>query len=708
MRKFAILAVLALVLWPAWPPATNAGTLLTPCLAPDNAGTADLPAPCPYVSTDGTLNIVTGLPPTAQIVCDVILDNFSGVVVSPGGTLGGEIHQFNADLNLAMTGIGSLAGFTRNIFIPVTVEFHSAPRTPGDPVQDFDTDMFRLEGQLFGDPDFCTLRIQSGSDVGLPSPGHTTLTQQGTSGWNVDSFFDIAYEIEFQGCPGSIIEGFGGVTEGTVRIRQGADFWQPGDGHKMHFPQLPDELGWDVDGSVPMLLGDDWQCSETGWIQDLHFWGSWRHGVTGVIRRFDVSIYSDVPANTDLPYSHPGELLWTQEIGDFNIIPVQTDAREGWYEPFTGDAIELDHQEYFQYDIQLREDQYFWQEEGNIYWLVISATLLDSVATQWGWKSSVDHFNDDATWNVLGETCVQPDNGGGTADLPAPTCPYLTTDSTFHIEDGLPAGSTIESDGSLDNFVNIVSFPGGLLGGGGETFDGVLQLSMTGTGALAGFNRNIAIPVTGEMHHAPRTPGDPVQSFQTDMVELQGQLFGDPDFDFLRIEAGQSFGLPSPGQTTLTELPSGDWQVDSFFDIAYRIEFVGAPGSFLDGLSGTTTDAVRMELPGGTALDWQELYEPPLFVTSLDLSFVVTGSCCEIRTGDLDGVGTYPNEVDSSDLGQLINFLFSPPGTVVLRCVDEADVNAGGGANPVDSSDLGLLVSYLFSPPGTVVLPDCP
>lgn len=25
--------------------------------------------------------------------------------------------------------------------------------------------------------------------------------------------------------------------------------WQPGDGHKMHFPQLPDEDGWDVRSS---------------------------------------------------------------------------------------------------------------------------------------------------------------------------------------------------------------------------------------------------------------------------------------------------------------------------------------------------------------------------------------------------------------------------------------------------------------------------
>lgn len=84
-------------------------------------------------------------------------------------------------------------------------------------------------------------------------------------------------------------------------------------------------------------------------------------------------------------------------------------------------------------------------------------------------------------------------------------------------------------------------------------------------------------------------------------------------------------------------------------------------------------------------------------------------ACCEARTGDVDGSGSYPSEVDSSDLGGLVNFLFSPPGTVVLVCTEEADVDAQGGPNPVDSSDLGVLVAFLFAqPPGSVLLPDCP
>lgn len=83
------------------------------------------------------------------------------------------------------------------------------------------------------------------------------------------------------------------------------------------------------------------------------------------------------------------------------------------------------------------------------------------------------------------------------------------------------------------------------------------------------------------------------------------------------------------------------------------------------------------------------------------------GPCCEGRTGNVDLAGVSPNEIDSSDLGALIDFLFSTPGTVTLACEDEADVDAQGGMFPVDSSDLGTLVNFLFSTPGTVTLPNC-
>ncbi|MDX1387920.1 MAG: hypothetical protein R3344_01940, partial [Acidobacteriota bacterium] len=195
--------------------------------------------------------------------------------------------------------------------------------------------------------------------------------------------------------------------------------------------------------------------------------------------------------------------------------------------------------------------------------------------------------------SVAAQPCVVPDNGGGTVDLPPAGCPYLSPDEFHEIVDGLPPGTTIRIDPIHAQFFNVVTTP---LPDGGEqeNFDSFLTLEMTGQGpGLDTFIRTINMQVACEVVTGPRGTGS-TQTFDTEMVSLQGQLFGDPDFAFLQIEGGGAFGLPSPGQTTLTNLPSGDWNVDSFFDISYRITFQGAPGSVLDGLSGTTTATVRM------------------------------------------------------------------------------------------------------------------
>jgi hypothetical protein len=177
-----------------------------------------------------------------------------------------------------------------------------------------------------------------------------------------------------------------------------------------------------------------------------------------------------------------------------------------------------------------------------------------------------------------------------------PSCPY-PSEVPWQIIHGLPADSTIDIEIVQLQLTGAAEAPGGPLGGTQSTFGGQFVLPMHGTGALAGFNRIIPVPIgIGLMASAPRTLGDPEQSFATRMSRLFGQISGggDPDFDLLRITAGTDYGLPSPGHTTLTRLPSGDWSVDSFFDITYRIDFVGAPGSVLDGMSGSTTGAARV------------------------------------------------------------------------------------------------------------------
>jgi hypothetical protein len=209
-----------------------------------------------------------------------------------------------------------------------------------------------------------------------------------------------------------------------------------------------------------------------------------------------------------------------------------------------------------------------------------------------------------------GDACVVSDNGTGTITLPPGGCEYTSPGDAFRLTAGLPSGTTLEMAGILMDFIccngdcsvcSVTMAPdqcetvGGSLGGHVHCFQATLDLTVTGTGSLAGFNRHLAVPVEGEVHTGPRNPGDPVQDFESKFYRLQGELFGDPDFCTFRVTWGSDFGLPSPGRTKLTELPSGDFAVDSFFDVTYQIEFEGCPGSLLDGYAGTTTDDIRLE-----------------------------------------------------------------------------------------------------------------
>jgi len=209
------------------------------------------------------------------------------------------------------------------------------------------------------------------------------------------------------------------------------------------------------------------------------------------------------------------------------------------------------------------------------------------------------------------QPCVVPDNGTGTATLPPIGCEYSSPDEVYEIWDGLPPGTTIELDGPLTEFSccpdgcpfcsmplqpDECEMPGGtFIGGDGHCFEATLFFELNGTGELAGFSRQIAFPVFVEVHTGPRNPRGPFQQFDSDMVRLEGEIVGDPDFDILKITAGTDNGLlPSLGETTLTQLPSGDFNVDSFFDIFYTIEFQGAPGSVLEGMQGISPGTIKM------------------------------------------------------------------------------------------------------------------
>lgn len=187
--------------------------------------------------------------------------------------------------------------------------------------------------------------------------------------------------------------------------------WFPGEDHKMHYPQLPDPFGWDVKAGydfntgLQKVLADDWQCSESGPVTDVHLWGSWHQDLRGDIEGIHLSIHDDVPAgadpNPDVTWSHPGTLLWDRDFSatEIAIIDPYGTGIQGWYNPNPVPPIVIqdDHQTFHQINIE-NIDNPFIQEVGKIYWLDVTVFLAPGTSFEWGWKTSQDKFNDDAVW----------------------------------------------------------------------------------------------------------------------------------------------------------------------------------------------------------------------------------------------------------------------------------------------------------------------
>jgi hypothetical protein len=544
----------------------NAGKLTVGaicCSAPDNGtGTIDFPPDCRYDHPTDLMMIIDGLPPLTTIELAGPLTDFSNVVNTPGGSLGGERCTFDAYLDLTVTGTGDLSGFSRHLYIPVSGEIHIAPRTPGDSIQIFAAEIFSLEGELFGDPDFCTFRFTAGSDNGLPGGGQTMLTELPSGDFAVDSFFDITYTIEFEGCPGSQLDGYMGTTLDTVPRTTCYDETYTIDWCRLQWP----------------LTIADWSGQQVTVYGRLYI-----EGVTDRTTRNDVTpgiVRGQVGYGQ--PGSDPSLASWTW----FEAAP-----NPGWDGGTYG---EPDNDEYMaslitplaggNYDFCYR-----FSGDAGATWLYGDKDT--GVPGEDGSENGYQPANA-GKMTIRPVCCEAPDNGTGTIDFP-PDCPYDSETEPMMILDGLPPGTTIEMWGPITDFTNVVNTPGGSLGGEICTFDAVIEWSVEGTGDLAGYNRVLWMPVSGEIHIAPRTPGNSMQSFMCDLYDLTGQIFGDPDFCILQLTAGSDNGLPGPGQTILTELPSGDFAVDSFFDITYQIEFEGCPGSPLQDYMGITTDAVR-------------------------------------------------------------------------------------------------------------------
>ena len=177
--------------------------------------------------------------------------------------------------------------------------------------------------------------------------------------------------------------------------------WQPGQPAK--WVQMPDLInGMNVLATDPMLLADDFLCTQTGPITDIHVWGSWLDDQIDLNARFKLSIHSDVPA-TPTSHSYPGPELWSGvfDASQYLVNPWATTPNEPFYDPANG-IIGFDNI-VWQYNFYIDEPLAFVQQGTTanpvVYWLDVQMLPAAAGGPLFGWKTSDQHWNDDATWS---------------------------------------------------------------------------------------------------------------------------------------------------------------------------------------------------------------------------------------------------------------------------------------------------------------------
>jgi len=116
--------------------------------------------------------------------------------------------------------------------------------------------------------------------------------------------------------------------------------WSAGDGHKMHFPQMPDPHGWDV-CLRPMAVADDFKCGQSGPITDIHFWISWKDNLVDDVLEWRISIHEN-------NNSRPGKELWRFKEGKI-AIREEEPSMQGWLCPCNpaGEQVQPDNHTWY-------------------------------------------------------------------------------------------------------------------------------------------------------------------------------------------------------------------------------------------------------------------------------------------------------------------------------------------------------------------------
>ena len=248
--------------------------------------------------------------------------------------------------------------------------------------------------------------------------------------------------------------------------------------------------GWDELSNYNMpVVADDWQCDDDRPVTDIHWWGSyfqfdaasgghipWTQPVPPALpRRFHIGIWTNIPdpnVNDPCTYSHPDLLIWENYCDNYvwNFAGYDRDPRKldinpglptepGYDEPM--DAT-------FQFTQLLSQDEWFYQEPSDdpcnptIYWLSIAPIWDDDEPEwEWGWKTRLPKWNDDAVsitqttpwwWPVVGST-------KWVSGVPVQHPPYPDTDSvSWDVAFELTTNEGLSADLYPDGIVNLKDF----------------------------------------------------------------------------------------------------------------------------------------------------------------------------------------------------------------------------------------------------------
>ena len=498
-------------------------------------------------------------------------------------------------------------------------------------VQSIPTDLSVFAQLPIGDPDFDLLRIVAGTNFGMSSPGYGTFRYSTSGDWAVDSFFDITYRVDFIGAPGSPFAGASGSTTSQMRVRTGmpepasckvpeigtgtAEMTPPCPSGWTSEPQAVVSLnglppGIPIEGTLRIVPTSP-RCR---WLRHDRRAGP---AAAGRSRRDRAAqLMSGPPYAVSIPHARVRPDPSCPEIR--GVVCIQAVVGQIIGDP-DFDLLRISAGS----DFGLASDGHVTLTHGpGGTWFVDSffdiTYRMDMVGAPGGPLAGHSGSDTETARFTMGDpdrpVCLMPDNGTGTADFP-PLCPPGYEGLVYRpaVESGMTPNDPLLGTLHLGQPGPPTVIPGGILGGEVALCTSLLQIDLESV--VSGYSRQLFMPCNWEVHSAPRTPGTTPQRFETALFQLDGQLIGDPDFDLLRITGGTGFGMPSPGHTTLT-MAGGNWAVDSFFDITYRVDFIGTPGGPFAGMSGSTTLVDRI-VAGGARWSGTSIAPARLAVSAL-------------------------------------------------------------------------------------------